>query len=200
MKTRKSFGKEVEQRVRGLARLAAGEVPGVVLDPRAVAGLADHLEVVVDPALEPLGLDDLLLGAASSATRTSRSFSISRRIPRSRSSTVRKWVAGKIASSVELPPLLLGRPGRARRSRSSGPPVEDDPVDGLARAHDVDRAAADPEAAALQLDVVAGVLHPDRAAREAPAGRSPGRPGARPRRRDSPRGSRGRRCSSPTRR
>ncbi len=51
---------EIEQRVRRLAGTATGEVPGVVLDAGAVAGLPDHLEIVLGPALEPLGLHDLL--------------------------------------------------------------------------------------------------------------------------------------------
>ena len=54
-------GEEVEQRVRRLARLAAGEVPAVVLDARAVADLQQHLHVVPRPRRQPLGFEQLAL-------------------------------------------------------------------------------------------------------------------------------------------
>ena len=56
------FGEEVDERVRRLARLAAGEPAGVVLDAGAVADLAQHLEVVAAAGLEPLGFEQLALG------------------------------------------------------------------------------------------------------------------------------------------
>ena len=61
MNSRRVVGEEVEQRVRRLARLAAREVPAVVLDPRAVADLQEHLHVVPRPRREPLGFEELAL-------------------------------------------------------------------------------------------------------------------------------------------
>ena len=52
---------EIEQRVRRLARLAPAQRPAVVLDPRAVAHLHHHLDVVPRPRAEPLGLEQLAL-------------------------------------------------------------------------------------------------------------------------------------------
>ncbi len=53
--------KEVEQRGRRLARLAAGEVARVILDPRAIADLHEHLHVVPRPRRQPLRLQELAL-------------------------------------------------------------------------------------------------------------------------------------------
>ena len=55
------FGEEVHQGIRRLARLAAREVPAVVLDPRAIADLQEHLDVVPRPRREPLGFEELAL-------------------------------------------------------------------------------------------------------------------------------------------
>ena len=52
---------EVEQRVGRLARLAAGEVPRIILDARAVADLQEHLHVVARPGRQPLGFEQLAL-------------------------------------------------------------------------------------------------------------------------------------------
>ena len=51
----------VEQRVGGLAGLASVDVPRVVLDARARADLAHHLEVVVRAHAQPLRLEELVL-------------------------------------------------------------------------------------------------------------------------------------------
>jgi hypothetical protein len=55
------IGEVVEQRVRGLSRAAAVEVPGVVLDAVAEAHLGEHLEIETRALIEPLQLDQLLL-------------------------------------------------------------------------------------------------------------------------------------------
>ena len=55
------FREVVEKRVRRRAGLAPREHAGVVLDPRAVADLAEHFEVVSRPLLDPLSLDQLVL-------------------------------------------------------------------------------------------------------------------------------------------
>src|SRR5712691_679824 len=55
------LGKEVHQRVRLLPRTAAGEVPGVVLDPGAAAGFPHHLQVEHGSLPEPLGFEQLPL-------------------------------------------------------------------------------------------------------------------------------------------
>ena len=52
----------VEQRVRGAAGRSTVDVPRVVLDPRAEADLAEHLEVVGRPHPEPFGFEELALG------------------------------------------------------------------------------------------------------------------------------------------
>ena len=51
----------VEETEGSDAWLAAIEVPGVVLDARAVSDLLDHLEVVPGPSQKPLGLEQLAL-------------------------------------------------------------------------------------------------------------------------------------------
>ena len=56
------LGEEVDERVRRLARLAAGEPAGVVLDAGAVADFAEHVEVVAAARAEPLGFEQLALG------------------------------------------------------------------------------------------------------------------------------------------
>ena len=53
----------VEQRRRRLPGRAAREVARVVLDPRAEADLADHLQVEARALLQALGLEQLLLAA-----------------------------------------------------------------------------------------------------------------------------------------
>ncbi len=60
----------------------------------------------------------------------------------------------------KLPALLL-RHRVELRDRAERLPLEDDPMDGLARPHHVYCTAAHPEASAAQLHVVPGVLHPD---------------------------------------
>ena len=54
-------GEVVEQRRRRLARSAARQVPRIVLDPLAVAELAQHLEVEPRPLLQALALQQLAL-------------------------------------------------------------------------------------------------------------------------------------------
>ena len=51
----------VEQRVRRRARRAPVEDPRVVLDPVAVAELLEHLQVVLGPLPDPVGLEQLAL-------------------------------------------------------------------------------------------------------------------------------------------
>ena len=53
------FGEVVEEGVGSASRLALGEMPRVVLDPGAVPRLPHHLDVVVRPGLQPLGLEEL---------------------------------------------------------------------------------------------------------------------------------------------
>ena len=72
--SRKSSGKIVEQGRRRLAGRPAREVARVVLDPVAVADLAQHLEVETGALLEPLALEQL---AARPRARRSRSLSSS---------------------------------------------------------------------------------------------------------------------------
>ena len=52
----------LEEGGRRLARLAAGQVAGIVLDAGAGAGGLDHLEVEGRPLLQPLGLQQLAIG------------------------------------------------------------------------------------------------------------------------------------------
>ena len=51
-----------EERRRRLARLAAGQVARIVLDPGAAAGRLDHLDVVIGALLEALRLEQLAFG------------------------------------------------------------------------------------------------------------------------------------------
>ena len=54
------LGQVLHQRRGRLARFPAGEMAGVVLDPRAVAHLLHHLDVEVGPLLQPLRLQELV--------------------------------------------------------------------------------------------------------------------------------------------
>ena len=63
-------GEVVEQRPGRLPGCAAGEVPRVVLDARAVPGLAQHLEVVVGALPQPLRLEQLAAPSSSSCSRS----------------------------------------------------------------------------------------------------------------------------------
>ena len=54
-------GEEVEEGVGGLARLAAVDVAGVVLDAVAEADLLHHLQVVLGAHAQALGLEQLAL-------------------------------------------------------------------------------------------------------------------------------------------
>ena len=49
----------IDQAERPLTGLAAVQVSGVILDARTVAHLLDHLQVVFDPLLQPLGFQRL---------------------------------------------------------------------------------------------------------------------------------------------
>ena len=55
------LGEVVEKGVRGASRRTLRQVPGVVLHTAAVAGLAEHFQVVVGPGLQSLGLEQLSL-------------------------------------------------------------------------------------------------------------------------------------------
>ena len=56
-------GRQVaEQRRRGIPRPPSRQVAGVVLDPLAVADLLHHLQVIEGALLDPLGLDQFVLG------------------------------------------------------------------------------------------------------------------------------------------
>ena len=55
------LGEVLDQRGRRLARPPAREVARVVLDPVAVAELAEHLHIEKRPLLEPLGLEEPVL-------------------------------------------------------------------------------------------------------------------------------------------
>ena len=60
---RKSFGKVVDEGVRGLSRGPAVEVAGVVLDPLAEAHLLHHLDVEEGPLFDALRLQQHVLFA-----------------------------------------------------------------------------------------------------------------------------------------
>ena len=59
--SRKSSGKEIEQRVRRRARRPAAQRPAVVLDARAEADFQHHLDVEPRAGVEPLGFEQLAL-------------------------------------------------------------------------------------------------------------------------------------------
>ena len=63
------LGEVVQQAEGALARLAPIEVAGIVLNARAVAQLAYHLQVVGGALVEPLGLIGLILGLQLRHTR-----------------------------------------------------------------------------------------------------------------------------------
>ena len=58
-KYKRILGEKVHQGPRRVARLTPVEKAGIVLDPRAIPDLKQHLEVILRPHPEPLGLDYL---------------------------------------------------------------------------------------------------------------------------------------------
>ncbi len=89
----------VEQAGRPRAGGAAGQVARVVLDAVAEAHLAQHLEVVARPHLEPLRLEELPLAPRGRASRSSELRLDSRR---SRASSRRAGVAKCEAGKIEI--------------------------------------------------------------------------------------------------
>ena len=92
----------VDQAVRALAGLAAVEDPRVVLDPRAVADLAQHLHVVLRALAQAVGLEQLALGLELRGALRELLADLARR--RARSSRRRRCSAS---------------PARSRRARGS---------------------------------------------------------------------------------
>ncbi len=159
-------GREVvEQRRRRLARCAAGEVPRVVLDPVAVANLADHLEVEHRALVQALGLEQLAPGLERRPSL--RQFRLDRG-DRPSGVLARR---DEVRLGVDRQPVLAARGSPGQRIEDHQlvdlVPEEADP-DGLLLVGRVDLhdVAADPERAAPELDVIALVLDVDELAED----------------------------------
>ena len=104
---------EVEQRVGGLPRGSPVEMAAVVLDAVAHPDLGEHLEVVLGPHPEPLGLEQLArrlqLGQALAELGLDR-----------RDGASHGLVAGHVVGGREHHELLDVLPGVAGRARRSG--------------------------------------------------------------------------------
>ncbi len=122
---------EVQQGVRRLARLPTRKVAGVVLDPGAVAGLSQHLQVVVDPALEALGLDDLLGRDELGDALVTLLFDLGKDAPHPL--VDREKVRGREHGELVEVPTLLARDRVELYDRGDRTTVQGDPVDRLAR-------------------------------------------------------------------
>ena len=60
-KKQKIFGEIIHERIGTLARLASGEVPGIILDPGAVSDFAHHLHVEFGAGFEALRFQQLAM-------------------------------------------------------------------------------------------------------------------------------------------
>ncbi len=155
-------GEVVEQRERRVARPTPVEVPAVVLDPAARPDLGEHLEVVLGPHAEPLGLEQLALALelaqALAELRLDRGDGAAHRL-----------VAGDVVRRREDDKLVeLAEELPGERVEAGDPldlvPEELDPHRGLlVRGVQLDRVAADPELAADQVLIVPVVLEVDEA-------------------------------------
>ncbi|MBG9885172.1 hypothetical protein ABE10_00935, partial [Bacillus toyonensis] len=153
-------GEEVEQRVGRLAGLAAVEMSGVVLDPRAEAELLQHLEVERRAHAQTLRLEQLpltfQLGQAFGELGLDRPDGA---LDHVRARDVVR--GGEDRHGVESGDHLAGE-GVQRVERLDLIPEELDPDRVLLiDRDDLDRVAPDPEVATREVHVVAVVLHRD---------------------------------------
>ena len=148
----------VEARWR-FAGFAPGEVARIVLDARAVADLADHLEVELRALLEPLRLDQL---AGRVQLLQALAQFLADLVHRGDHAIARRHVVGaRINRVARQPPQHPAEQRIDERELRDGVVVELD-THGIARRfgrEDVDDVAAHAERAWLQVDVVARVLH-----------------------------------------
>ena len=160
------LGEVVEQRVRRAARLAAVDVPRVVLDPGAAAHLAHHLDVVGGAHAQPLRLEQLAgalqlgepLGQLGLDTRDGAFHPLLARDVVARREDIEFLV---------LADHLAGQ--RVQRGQPLDLVAEHLDPDGefLVLRDDLDRVAPHPEGAPGEGHVVAGVLHPDQVPEQA---------------------------------
>ena len=184
------------QAVRRAARLAAVDVAGVVLDARAGADLAHHLDVVRGAHAQPLGLEQLALPLELGQPLLELGLDAGDR-------ALHALGAGHVVRGREDVDLVVLGDDLAGDRMEGHEPLDLvaehlDPdrmllVDG----EDLDGVAANPEGAALEGDVVAGVLDVDEAPAAASRGRTPPPPEAAPCGRRTPAGCPGRRSPRP---
>ena len=169
------LGEVVQQTVGRSPRASAVDVAGVVLDPGAGADLPHHLDVVVGAHPQALGLEELVL--PFQFRESIRQFPLD---PAQR--PLHPFRAGHVVARGEDVELrVLGQHLAGHRVQGH------EPVDLVAEHLDPNRmllvhgedlhgVTPDPERAALEGHVVAGVLHLDQLAQQPIA--VPGRPGA----------------------
>ncbi len=158
-------GEEVEQRVRRGTRLAAVEVAGVVLDPRAEAELLEHLEVERRAHAQSLGFEQLLLRLELFETLLELVLDRADG-PLHRLGARDVMRRGKDRHGVQSLDHIAGqRMEHVERLDLIAEHLDADRVL-LVHRDDLDRVAADAEVAAREVDVVAVVLHRDELADE----------------------------------
>ncbi len=155
----------VEQRPRPRSGGPPGEVAAVVLDARAVAELAHHLEVEGRPLAEPGGLEDPTLGLHLADPQLHLGLDVDDRLL--------ELVAGRheVGGRVDVEVVALGQQLAGQRV-DLGDPLDlvaeeldpDDPI--VRRRPDLERVAPDPEARPLERLVVALVLQIDQMAED----------------------------------
>ena len=149
----------VDERRRRLARLAARQVARVVLDALAVADLGHHLEVEARPLLDALRLDQLHLADEEVLLLVQLDLDL---VDRGEHLLPPRHVVRR-GEHREARDLLLQVPGqRVEELQRLDLVVEERDADrilGVLRRKDVEDVAAHAEHAALELDVVARVLH-----------------------------------------
>ncbi|MNC43794.1 hypothetical protein D3C75_926710 [compost metagenome] len=70
----------IQERIRGFARAAEGQMGGIVLDAGAIPHLHHHLDIIPGPLLQALGLQQLAIPAEIGQTRLQLHLDIGHRL------------------------------------------------------------------------------------------------------------------------
>jgi hypothetical protein len=159
-------GEIVDERRGRLARLASGQVARVVLDARAEAHLLEALDVVERALLQALALDQAVAGGQLGQALLELDLDALDRAPQ----VVRGRHVVRGGEHRRLGDLALHlaaqRIDLAHALDLIAPPLDANSGVRLVGRKDLDRVAAHAEGAAVEVDVVALVLHLDEAAED----------------------------------
>ena len=158
-------GEIVEQRRRRLARRAAQQMTGVVLDPVAVADLADHLQVEHRPLVQPLRLERAAVPLQVRPVRLELGLD---RVHRPQRRLARR---DEVGLRIDGDPIVAAaRPSRQRIEGDELVHLVAEQLDAdavvLVRREHFDRVAPHAESAAVEFVIVALVLDLDQLAED----------------------------------